>query len=78
MQNLPPYAEATFTTTDQITAGYGWAVSNTPSSLDSQVGDQLAQIHPAQPPAVHASPTLTSILNFPTPANYSENHHLDH
>ena len=60
-----PYAEAIFTATQEITTEHEWPVSNTLSSLDSQVGDPFGLIYQAQPTPVQ------------TPANYSGNHHLD-
>ena len=77
LPDLAPYGQAVFTSTKENYTGYEWPVSNTLSPLDRQVSGQLAQICQAQPLPVDASPTLTSILSFRTPANYSENHHLD-
>lgn len=75
--DLAPYPQVIFTAPEEITSEHIWPVSHTLSSLDSEVGAQLAQIYQARPPPDDVSASTTSILNFQNPVNYSGSHHLD-
>ena len=77
LPDLAPYPQGIFTATGEITSEHKWPVSHIPSSLDGELGVQLAQIYQAQPHPDDVSTITTSTLKFQTPVIHSGNHYLD-